>query len=63
METQIPAAVLCISMTFVMCSSLMKKNQYIVPETEVVRIMEEFNIPSQYSAVSENMDPDEDEGW
>ena len=41
----------------------MKKNQYIVPETEVVRIMEEFNILSQYSAVSENMDPDEDEGW
>ena len=54
---------LCPIKTYEFYSISEQNNQYIVPETEVVRIMEEFNILSQYSAASENMDPDEDEGW
>ena len=41
----------------------MNKNQYIIPEVEVVRVIEELNILSQVSARGEQMDPEVDEGW
>ncbi len=41
----------------------MNKNQYIIPEVEVVRVIEELNILSQVRAGGEQMDPEVDEGW